>query len=129
MKAPRQFNNITERLVDDLKASLTPKSSLYDKPLLTIDGQNMDSVYNGLLTHVSGLHATAKEEYKEQSELRKQVCMLKKLVKALQKQVLAEKQFNRQIEPKTEARRLKAMHSEPKDQLETFAQGKSKTGL
>lgn len=28
MKAPKQFNNITERLVDDLKASLTSKSRL-----------------------------------------------------------------------------------------------------
>lgn len=28
MKAPKQFNNITQRLVDDLKASLTSKSRL-----------------------------------------------------------------------------------------------------
>ena len=28
MQTPKQFNNITERVIDDLKASLTPKSRL-----------------------------------------------------------------------------------------------------
>lgn len=91
---------------------------LGDRPLLTINGQNMDTVYNGLLSQVSGLHATTEEEYKEQAELRKQICQLEKQVKTLQKQVRAEKQFNRQIEMNSQARQLKAKLAELKNQLE-----------
>lgn len=92
---------------------------LSDNPLLTIEGQNMDTVYNGLLSQVSGIHAATEEEYKEQAELRKQISLLEKQVKALQKQVRAEKQFNRQIELNGQARLLKEKLLELKNQLET----------
>lgn len=92
---------------------------LGDKPLLTIEGQNMDTVYNGLLSQISGLHASTEEEYKIQAELRKQISLLEKQVKSLQKQVRSEKQFNRQIELNGQARQLKAKLAELKNQLET----------
>lgn len=86
---------------------------------LVIEGHNMDSVYNGLLSQVSGLHVTTDEEYKKQAELRKQIVLMEKQIKALQKQVRTEKQFNRQIELNSETRRLKAKLAELKNQLET----------
>lgn len=95
------------------------KVSLGEKPLLTIEGQNMDAVYNGLLSQVSGLHAATEVEYKEQAELRRQIVLLEKQVKTLQKQVRAEKQFNRQIELNGQARQLKAKLLELKKQLES----------
>lgn len=91
---------------------------LGDKPLLTIEGQNMDSVYNGLLSQVSGLHASTEEGYKEQAELRKRISLLERKVKSLQKQVRTEKQFNRQIELNNQARLLKAKLAELKSQIE-----------
>lgn len=95
------------------------KVSLGEKPLITIEGQNMDAVYNGLLSQVSGLHAATEEEYKEQAELRRQIVLLEKQVKTLQKQVRAEKQFNRQIELNGQARQLKAKLLELRNQLES----------
>jgi len=36
-----------------------------DADTLNIQGQSMDAVYNGLLSQISGLSASTKEEYKE----------------------------------------------------------------
>lgn len=74
---------------------------------LSIQGQSMDTVYNGLLSQISGLSASTKEEYKEQVDLRKQIESIQKQVVALQKRIKAEKQFNRQMELNAEIRRLK----------------------
>lgn len=93
--------------------------NLDDNQKLIIEGHNMDSVYNVLLSQVSGLHATTEEEYKEQAELRKQIVLMEKQIKALQKQVRTEKQFNRQMELNSQARQLKARLADLKNQLET----------
>ena len=45
---------------------------------LNIQGQSMDVVYNGLLSQISGLSASTKEEYKEQVDLRKQLESIQK---------------------------------------------------
>lgn len=74
---------------------------------LNIQGQSMDAVYNGLLSQISGLTASTKEEYKEQVEVRKQIEKLQKQVVALQKRIKAEKQFNRQMELNAEVRQLR----------------------
>ena len=70
--------------------------------ILNIQGQSMDAVYNGLLSQISGLSASTKEEYKEQVDVRKQ-----KQIMTLQKRIKAEKQFNRQMELNTEVRQLR----------------------
>lgn len=74
---------------------------------LNIQGQSMDAVYNGLLSQISGLSASTREEYKEQVDLRKQIEFLWKQVAVLQKKIKAEKQFNRQMELSAEMRKLK----------------------
>ena len=74
---------------------------------LSIQGQSMDVVYNGLLNQISGLSASTKEEYKEQSDLRKQIESIQKQIVALQKRIKAEKQFNRQMELNAEVRQLR----------------------
>ena len=78
-----------------------------DADTLNIQGQSMDAVYNGLLSQVSGLSASTREEYKEQVDLRKQIEFLWKQVTVLQKKIKAEKQFNRQMELSAEMRKLK----------------------
>lgn len=78
-----------------------------DADTLNIQGQSMDTVYNGLLSQISGLSASTREEYKEQVDLRKQIEFLWKQVTVLQKKIKAEKQFNRQMELSAEMRKLK----------------------
>lgn len=41
-----------------------------DADTLNIQGQSMDAVYNGLLSQISGLSASTKEEYKELVDIR-----------------------------------------------------------
>ena len=78
-----------------------------DADTLNIQGQSMDAVYNGLLSQISGLSASTKEEYKEQVDLRKQIESIQKQILMLQKRIKAEKQFNRQMELNTEVRQLR----------------------
>ena len=78
-----------------------------DADTLNIQGQSMDAVYNGLLSQISGLSASTKEEYKAQVDLRKQIENIQKQIMTLQKRIKAEKQFNRQIELNTEVRQLR----------------------
>ena len=78
-----------------------------DADTLNIQGQSMDAVYNGLLSQISGLSASTKEEYKAQVDLRKQIENIQKQIMTLQKRIKAEKQFNRQMELNTEVRQLR----------------------
>lgn len=78
-----------------------------DADTLNIQGQSMDAVYNGLLSQISGLSASTREEYKEQVDVRKQIESIQKQIMTLQKRIKAEKQFNRQIELNTEVRQLR----------------------
>lgn len=54
--------------------------------ILNIQGQSMDAVYNGLLSQISGLSASTKEEYKEQVDVRKQIESIQKQIMTLQKE-------------------------------------------
>lgn len=78
-----------------------------DANTLNIQGQSMDAVYNGLLSQISGLSASTREEYKEQVDVRKQIESIQKQIMILQKRIKAEKQFNRQMELNTEVRQLR----------------------
>lgn len=78
-----------------------------DADTLNIQGQSMDAVYNGLLSQISGLSASTREEYKEQVDVRKQIESIQKQIVSLQKKIKAEKQFTRQIELNTEVRQLR----------------------
>lgn len=78
-----------------------------DSNTLNIQGQSMDSVYNGFLNQISGLSASTKEEYREKVELRRQIESIQKQIVSLQKRIKAEKQFNRQMELNAEVRKLR----------------------
>ena len=80
---------------------------LIESNTLNIQGQSMDAVYNGLLSQISGLSVSTKEEYKEQVDLRKQIESIQKQIMTLQKRIKAEKQFNRQMELNTEVRQFR----------------------
>ena len=76
-------------------------------------------VYNGLLSQISGLFASTKEEYKAQVDLRKQIENIQKQIMTLQKRIKAEKQFNRQMELNTEVRQLRKEITLLTDKLNT----------
>lgn len=88
--------------VDELKRDIR-----IDASTLNIQGQSMDAVYNGLLSQISGLSASTREEYKELVDIRKQIESIQKQILMLQKRIKAEKQFNRQMELNTEVRQLR----------------------
>lgn len=88
-----------------------------DTETLNIQGQSMDAVYNVLLSQISGLSLSSKEEYKEQVEVRKQIESIQKQISILQKRIKAEKQFNRQMELNTEVKSLKKKINELNLQL------------
>lgn len=79
---------------------------------LNILGQSMDTVYNGLLSQISGLVAYSKEQYKEQVDLRKQIESIQKQIVSLQKKIKAEKQFTRQIELNADVKSLRKLLNE-----------------
>lgn len=83
-----------------------------DASTLNIQGQSMDAVYNGLLSQISGLYASTREEYKEQVDLRKQIESVQKQIVSLQKKIKAEKQFTRQIELNAEVKSLRRFLNE-----------------
>lgn len=83
-----------------------------DASTLNIQGQSMDAVYNGLLSQISGLSASTREEYKEQVDLRKQIESVQKQIVSLQKKIKAEKQFTRQIELNAEVKSLRRFLNE-----------------
>ncbi len=89
----------------------------FDVDTLQIQGLSMDAVYYSLLSQVSELIVTTEEEYKEQVCLRNQIKSLQKQVDMLQKKIKLEKQFNRQMEMNTEARKLKKELTLLKEQL------------
>ena len=74
-----------------------------DADTLNILGQSMDAVYNSLLSQISGLSASTREEYREQVDLRKQIESIQKQIMTLQKRIKA----NRQMELNTEVRQLR----------------------
>lgn len=90
-----------------------------DADTLNIQGQSMDAVYNGLLSQISGLSASTREEYKEQVDVRKQIESIQKQIIILQKRIKAEKQFNRQMELNTEVRQLRKEITLLTDKLNT----------
>lgn len=79
----------------------------FDSNTLNIHGLSMDAVYNSLLSQISGLSVSTKEEYKAQADLRKQIESIQRQLVSLQKKIKAEKQFNRQMELNTEVRQLR----------------------
>lgn len=83
-----------------------------DADTLNIQGQSMDAVYNGLLSQISGLSASTREEYKEQVDIRKQIESIQKQIMTLQKRIKAEKQFTRQIELNAEVKSLRRFLNE-----------------
>lgn len=98
--------------------TLTPDNSMARQ--VKIEGQTLDAVYYGLLAQVSGLPVSNQEEYEQKAEIRRQLRQIEKQIVTLQRAIRKERQFNRQVEMNSEARRLKRQAEELKTRLQTW---------
>ena len=74
---------------------------------ISLEGQNMDALYEAMAGEVSGFGTSNAEETRHLIALQEELTRKQKLVEALQKRIRAEKQFARQVEMNSEARTLK----------------------
>ena len=74
---------------------------------LRFQGQNLDAVYENLARQIAGGRLGAEGDIAEAVEKDKQRQKLERAIATLEKKVLREKQFNRQVELNSELKRLR----------------------
>ncbi len=85
---------------------------------LTLDGQNMDALYEAMAGQVSGFGTRNAVDTKRIVELEAQIAKAKREVDVLQKQIRGERQLNRQIEMNGVARGIKKQIAQWQNELE-----------
>lgn len=90
--------------------------------LLTLEGLNMDALYEALAGQVSGFGTKKAEDTKRIVELEGLIDKAKRDVDALQKQIRNERQLNRQIELNGEARGIKKQIAQWQNELQELKQ-------
>ena len=90
--------------------------------LLTLEGQNMDALYEALAGQVSGFGTKKAEDTKRIVELEGLIDKAKRNVEALQKQIRNERQLNRQMELNGEARSIKKQIAQWQKELQELKQ-------
>ena len=85
---------------------------------LTLDGQNMDALYEAMAGQVSGFGTRNAVDTKRIVELEAQIAKAKREVDVLQKQIRGERQLNRQIEMNGVARGIKKQIAQWQKELE-----------
>ena len=75
---------------------------------LKLDGINLDSVYGNLARHIAGGRLDSEGDIAESVEKDKLRQKLEREIAGLEKKILREKQFNRQVELNCELKRLRA---------------------
>lgn len=88
-----------------------------DDTTLRIDGLDLDRVYFNFFSQMSGYRIDNSDAISEIQEIETQLAKMKRELETLQKRVRNEKQFNRQIELNSQARKLKREISEFETQL------------
>ena len=100
---------------DEAQAWMEASGTFYNTDWFSLDGftlkfegLNLDAVYENLARQVSGGRLGAEGDIAEAVDRDKQRQKLEREIVALEKKVLREKQFNRQIELNSELKRLRA---------------------
>ena len=88
-----------------------------DELHLHIDGMNLDRIYLNLLSQVAGYRIETSEVLLQIKELEETVKRKRRQAETLQRQVRAERQFNRQIELNSQTRLLKKEIAELETEL------------
>jgi hypothetical protein len=79
-----------------------------DRLSLKFEGLNLDAAYESLVRQVAGGRLDADGDIAEAVERDRQRRRLERVIAALEKRILREKQFNRQVEMNGELKRLRA---------------------
>ena len=92
---------------------------LTDKQLsLTLEGQNMDALYEAMAGQISGFGTRKAEDTKRIVELEGLIDKAKRDVEAIQKRIRNERQLNRQMELNGEARGIKKQIAQWQNELQ-----------
>ena len=90
--------------------------------LLTLEGQNMDALYESIAGQVSGFGTKKTEDTKRIVELEGLIDKAKREVEATQKRIRNERQLNRQMELNGEARGIKKQIAQWQNELQELKQ-------
>ena len=90
--------------------------------LLTLEGQNMDALYESIAGQVSGFGTKKAEDTKRIVELEGLIDKAKREVEAIQKRIRNERQLNRQMELNGEARGIKKQIAQWQNELQELKQ-------
>lgn len=90
--------------------------------LLTLEGQNMDALYEAMAGQVSGFGTKKSEDTKRIVELEAQIGKAKREVETIQKRIRNERQLNRQMELNGEARGIKKQIAQWQNELQKLKQ-------
>ena len=90
--------------------------------LLTLEGQNMDALYEAMAGRVSGFGTKKAEDTKRIVELEGLIDKAKREVEAIQKRIRNERQLNRQMELNGEARGIKKQIAQWQNELQELKQ-------
>ena len=90
--------------------------------LLTLEGQNMDALYEAMAGQVSGFGTKKAEDTKRIVELETQIGKAKREVETIQKRIRNERQLNRQMELNGEARGIKKQIAQWQNELQKLKQ-------
>ena len=90
--------------------------------LLTLEGQNMDALYEALAGQVSGFGTKKAEDIKRIVELEGLIDKAKRDVESIQKRIRNERQLNRQMELNGEARGIKKQIAQWQNELQELKQ-------
>lgn len=78
--------------------------------MLSLDGLNIDQIYDGFIRQIAGSRiAAAEEEIKHSVEKAQTIAKLEMKIAALETKKRKEKQFNKQVEISNEIKRLKSL--------------------
>lgn len=86
--------------------------------LLTLEGQNMDALYEAMAGQISGFGTKKAEDTKRIVELEGLIDKAKREVEAIQKRIRNERQLNRQMELNGEARGIKKQIAQWQSELQ-----------
>lgn len=89
---------------------------------LTLEGQNMDALYEAMAGQISGFGTRKAEDTKRIVELEGLIDKAKREVEAIQKRIRNERQLNRQMELNGEARGIKKQIAQWQSELQKLKQ-------
>lgn len=118
-KEPTESPAAPFRIIKTFTSDWLPAAQLQ----LTMQGKNLDAVYESFAGIISGYHTTSAEATKEIIALKNELALKRKTVEALQKKIRKERQFNRQVEMNTKARQMKREIKQLTEKIEQLMNG------